>query len=130
MADPLQQLRDVGAFLGDAVNWSRRNLPPGLNLDPIGALGLKAAELAKIAGAPETGQDIERASNIVSGQMAQTSTDIVSAPTALYTLANAGVNAARPRTFDEIIAGTKDYGKPQLPGAEGALDITNKIIIS
>lgn len=127
MADPLQQLRDVGAFLGDAVNWSRRNLPPVLNLDPIGALGLKAAELAKIAGAPETGQDIERASNIVSGQMAQTATDIVSAPTALYTLANAGVNAARPRTFDEIIAGTKDYGKPQLPGAEGALDITNKI---
>lgn len=129
MADPVEELRNAGSTLGDIVNWSRRNLPPipGLNLDPLGSLGLNIADLTRLAGAPQTADDIKRTSDIVSGQMAQTGTDIISAPTGLYSLANAGVNAVRPKTFDEIIAGSKDYGKPQLPGAQGAIEFTQDV---
>lgn len=127
MADPLDQLSKVGAYLGDIVNWSKKNSPPGTSILPTASLGELLGNVVGFAGAPETAKDIKRVNDIVTGQQVQAATDILSAPTALYSLANAGVNWARDRSFDEIINDRKDYGKPQLPGAETAMDITNKL---
>lgn len=129
MTDPVDQLKGTGQLIGDYFNWAKKNLPPVpiINPDPFGAAGLKIGELLKAVGLPETGDSVTRASNIVSGQMSQIASDVISAPTALYTLADLGANWIRPKTLDDVVAGGKDYSKPYLPGAQDAREFTDKV---